>query len=54
MPDKYHALRGVLIAALLPAIFAGKMDSAESALTEQTLKAVEECEPKVEIREFRI
>ena len=43
MPDKYHALRGVLIAALLPAIFAGKMDSAESALTGQTLKAIEDC-----------
>ena len=40
MPDKYHALRSVLIAALLPAIFAGKMDS---ALTEQTLQAIEDC-----------
>jgi len=43
MQDKYHVLRSVLIAALLPAIFAGKMGSAEPALTEQTLQAIEDC-----------
>jgi hypothetical protein len=43
MPDKYHALRIVLIATLLPAILAGKTDSARSELTEQTLKAVADC-----------
>ncbi|MDT8302630.1 MAG: hypothetical protein RQ760_14190 [Sedimentisphaerales bacterium] len=43
MPDKYHAFRGVLIALLLPAVFAGKMGSAEPALTEQTLQAIEDC-----------
>ena len=43
MPDKYHALRSVLIAALLPPIVAGKMGSAEPALTEQTLKVIEDC-----------
>jgi len=43
MPDKYHALRSVLIGALLPAIFAGKMGSAEPALTGQTLQAIRDC-----------
>jgi len=43
MQDKYHALRSVLIAALLPAIFAGKMGSAEPALTEQILEAIQNC-----------
>jgi len=43
MQDKYHALRSILIAALLPAILAGKMVSAEPALTEQTLEAIRNC-----------
>jgi len=40
MPDKYHALRGVLIAALLPAAFGGKTDSGRPTLTEQWLNEV--------------
>ena len=43
MPKKYHALQSVLIAALLPAIFAGKMGSTESTLTGQTLQAIADC-----------
>jgi len=43
MPDKYHALRIILITALLPAILAGKTDTVRPELTEQTLKAIEEC-----------
>lgn len=43
MPDKYHALRSAVIAALLPAIVAGKMGPAGSALTEQTLEAIQNC-----------
>lgn len=43
MPDKYHALRSVLIAALLPGIVAGMMGSPEPALTEQTLQAIKDC-----------
>jgi len=43
MQDKYHVLAILLIAALLAAILAGKMDSAESALIEQTLEAIRNC-----------
>jgi len=43
MQDKYPALRIVLIAALLPAIFAGKMGSEKPALTEQTLQVIADC-----------
>ena len=43
MQNKYHALRILLIISLLPAIVAGKMDSAEPALTEQTVQAIEDC-----------
>ena len=43
MQDKYHALRIVLIAALLPVIVAGKTDSAGPNQTEQTLQAISNC-----------
>jgi len=43
MPDKYYALRSVLIAALLPGIIARVTSSAELALTEQSLQAIEDC-----------
>ena len=33
MPDKYYALRSVLIAALLPAITAGLTNSEEPGMT---------------------
>jgi len=35
MPDKYHALRSVLIAALLPAIIAAMTVSDEPALSRE-------------------
>ena len=43
MQDKYHALQSAIIAVLFLGIVAGKMDSAESALIEQTLQAIEDC-----------
>ena len=43
MPDKYYALRSVLIAALLPGIIARVTGSAELALTEQSLQAIRDC-----------
>ncbi len=43
MPDKYYALRSVLIAALLPGIIARVTSSAELALTEESLQAIEDC-----------
>ncbi|MBC8216861.1 MAG: hypothetical protein H8E73_00195 [Planctomycetes bacterium] len=43
MPDKYHALRIAVVAALLPAIAAAKVDSAGAAVTEQTLEAIRDC-----------
>lgn len=42
MPDKYHALRSVLIIALFWGILAGITKSAEFSLTEQTLQAIED------------
>ena len=43
MPDKYHALRSAVVAVLLPAAFAGKMDSAGPTLIEETLEAIQNC-----------
>jgi len=43
MPDKYHPLQGVLIAALLPALFGTRTASTGSNLIEQTLEAVQKC-----------
>jgi len=43
MPDKYYALRSVLIAALLPAISVGFTSSAKPPVVEQTLQAIEDC-----------
>lgn len=43
MPDKYHFLRIALIAALVPAIAAAKVNSAGSAPAEQTLEAICNC-----------
>jgi len=43
MPDKYHALRSVLIIALLWGIMAGVTKSAELSPTVQTLQAIEDC-----------
>lgn len=43
MPDKYHALRIAVVAALLPTIAAAKVDSVGPALTEQTLEAIRNC-----------
>ena len=43
MPDKYHALRSVIIASLLPTAFAGKIGSAGPTLTEQTLETIQKC-----------
>ena len=43
MPDKYYALCSVLILALLPGIIARVTSSAELALTEQSLQAIEDC-----------
>ena len=43
MPDKYYALRSVLIVALLPGIIARVTSSAELALTEQTFQTIRDC-----------
>jgi len=43
MPDKYHALRSVLIAALLPGMVARVTGSAKPAPADQTLKAIQDC-----------
>lgn len=43
MPDKYHALRSILVASLFLGIAAGGTSSTELALREQTLQAIEAC-----------
>ncbi len=43
MPDKYHALRSVLIVALLPGMVARVSSSAKPAPADQTLKAIRDC-----------
>lgn len=43
MPDKYHALRSVLIALLLTGITVGVTDSTEPRLVEQTFRAIHDC-----------
>jgi len=43
MPDKYHTLRNVLIAVLLPSAFAERVDSASVNQIGQTLEAIQNC-----------
>ena len=43
MPYKHYALRGVVIAALFPAISVGLTSSAKPALTKQSLQAIRDC-----------
>lgn len=43
MPNKYRSLRSIIITALLPTAFAGKLDSSCPALIEQTLETIQKC-----------